>query len=274
MRKIPLNEARNFQLGYIETIPTLREALEKAGLGAWGQEQAARNLGEAELDRATAQLEAVWARSLPSTPAGLLTEERGLYQAEFHAHLQHHIRAYRAGLRPRGSAEWWLKKEIRDSYERLFVTGREAAGKFGELTETEVKLLRKLRYQDFKYLRKFLDDLDAGRGVMDYARRMALYAAAGEQAYWAGYLCGLPQGAAVQWVLGEAEHCESCPELATGGPWKNGIYEPTDLLSRGLFPKSLKLACKRGCQCSLKAVRRPAGRRPPWKAGVGSTTVG
>lgn len=232
----------------IAALEGLRKA-QRGGLGERGRAEARRTLSQPEIEAGTKRIEEVWARSGMGGKEGLFQEEQALFQQELQSHLAHFLRTYQTGARPPGSARWWIQREIREGFERLFLLGREKSGKTGPLSLREKRYLKTIRYRDFHFLRGFLIDVDEGKGRMDYQRRMALYAAGGSQAYWAGMVFGASVGQRFRWVLGPAEHCESCLRISRGGP-----YGRNYLVKNGLFPKCHSLDCVRGCKCRLVPV--------------------
>ena len=122
--------------------------------------------------------------------------------------------------RPRGSTEWWLKYHIKVFYQVEVNEGRRAAGNLDTLSAWEEKELAKLRRTEFKFLRGFLDDIDNGRGTMDYGKRMRMYADAASGPFWLGFVMGdRSKDRRIKWVWNPlADHCQTCRAL-NGRVW-------------------------------------------------------
>jgi hypothetical protein len=109
-----------------------------------------------------------------------------------------------------------------------------------------------LKGEEF-YLAKFLDDLDLGRYVGEdgdlseraVAARARMYltkAKATANEAWA-----LTDGGPFTWVLGEAEHCGDCLDLAARSPYTIDTI-PT-------YPRAGSTLCMFNCRCLLHGVR-------------------
>lgn len=117
--------------------------------------------------------------------------------------------------RTRGSTEWWLKYHIKVFYQVEVNEGRKAAGNLDTLSAWEEKELTKLRRTEFKFLKGFLDDIDAGRGKMPYPRRMRMYADAASGPFWLGFVMGdRSKTRRIKWVWNPlSDHCLTCRAL-------------------------------------------------------------
>ncbi len=178
-------------------------------------------------------------------------------QGEFRRRIQAHLRDFQAERLSRGETEMRLKREISHYYRVLFEQGKRAAGNPMAPTRNELVTLNKIRVDEFGYLEGFLDDIEAGAGVMDYERRMNLYGNAVREAYWAAWvMADMSPDRRIDWVLHPtADHCASCVKMTEGGP-----YSPQRFMETGLFPQSGALDCTTNCKCHLHE-RRP-GKKP------------
>jgi len=172
----------------------------------------------------------------------------------FRRQLADDLGRYRAGGFEKGrtQAEWWMKRHIRQAYLHGFVEGKIAAGGYERiaLSSEEDKWLRKLRYDEYRYLRRVLDDIDARRGVMDYRRRMRMYGDAIGGPYWAGWaLANKSTRRIIRWEYSpEAEHCSSCLEL-NGREWTAPAFVKW-VMETGILPGQ-NVSCLSSCKCRL-----------------------
>jgi hypothetical protein len=180
--------------------------------------------------------------------------EFGLEKQTFIRQLADDLARYRAGGfgKGRSQAEWWIKRHIRQSYLHAFVLGKIAAGGYERiaLTAQEEKWLKKLRYDEYRYLRGFLDDIDAGRGRMPYKRRMRMYGDAICGPYWAGWaLANKSTRRVIRWVYHpEAQHCDTCLEL-NGREWTAPAFVKW-VMQTGILPGQ-NVQCLSNCRCRL-----------------------
>jgi hypothetical protein len=244
--------------------------------------------------RDRADLEAEAARALAhsrETRLDLAAEMAGLYSAYAaawrygQAHLQmtphpaerQTIRAELA--RARQLTERAAQAAIRQAYARQFGLGKHVGWNWRDLDAAEDKFLLRLRREEYVFVGRFLDDIEAGRGVMPLEQRATLYGQASDEAFWWGFLYA-DQSADryLRWVIGEAEHCTDCLYLAgelppealaryanpntvpQGGRWGTGVYSAQELALLGVVPQSGKLRCTTNCRCHLERATRPAGK--------------
>lgn len=167
--------------------------------------------------------------------------------------LQRHLADYRdpENPTPRTRAEWWMKREIRFFYAAAYREGRHAAGDMRPLDTEDEKLLRRMRLGEYRYLRGFLDDMDAGRGKMNYRRRMQMYADAVRGAFWLGFVRGNRSNRRrIRWVFDpEAEHCKTCAEL-NGRVWTPRAFLRWYAKTHILPQKGCE--CLSNCRCHLE----------------------
>lgn len=151
------------------------------------------------------------------------------------------------------SIESQMKQAIRETYATAFRLGKRAAGNLTGVSEDEQKWLRRIRVDEYKYLRGFLGDMRSEDGVMDYEARMDMYRAAAREAYALGWVLGNKDKARrIRWVLGNTEHCSDCARIAEMGSMPVSVFI-RDVLSKGYVPHSGNLECKGyHCQCSLE----------------------
>lgn len=157
---------------------------------------------------------------------------------------------------PLTTVEARLKATIRNAYTEAFLLGKRTVGNLTSVTPEEAKALRKVRREEYIWLRGFMNDMKAGAGVMDYGRRMAAYANAVRQAYWTGWVYGdKSPGRMVRWAYGPTEeHCESCSGMVAKGPMSIADFLP--YVERDLVPQSGALFCKGIlCRCVLEDVK-------------------
>ncbi len=159
-------------------------------------------------------------------------------------------------LPTRGHSRWMMKKLIRQTYEAAFTAGKRSGGNLFAITDADRKAIQKTRYDEFKYLEKFMADMDRGGGVMDYEKRMDYYAKAARELYWLGFVrADMDPSREIDWRLGQAEHCQTCLDAASGSPYTAKEFWDK-LASKGILPQSGKLDCLGyKCQCHLEDTR-------------------
>lgn len=161
---------------------------------------------------------------------------------------------------------WFARcaKDIRYFYGELFRWGKRAAGDPAILLSPQDRaILNRLVEDELKYLARFREDLDAGKGVMPYPERMALYARAAWEAYWLGWTMGdLRPGRQVRWRWGQTEeHCGDCRRFVELG-WTDAATFVALVLAKGYAPRSGMLECK-GVRCDCWLEDRQLGDFQP-----------
>lgn len=198
------------------------------------------------------------AKAIGSLPTGLSDIKQSALNelqydlGELDSRLQCHLAEYLdpANPRTRGSIEWWLKREIRYFYRRAYVEGRRCGNNLKPLDVEDDKVLRRLRLNEFKYLRNFLDDISQGQGVMEYRKRMRMYADALPGVFWYGFVqANRSNRRRIKWRNSPAEHCETCLPL-DGRVWTPRSFMRWYKKNHILPSKGVK--CKSNCKCYLE----------------------
>jgi hypothetical protein len=156
-------------------------------------------------------------------------------------------------LVPLTTIEAGIKTAIRDAYQEAFTLGKRHAGNLLAVTDADQKAIQKVRRDEYRYLRGFLDDMRAQTGVMDYTLRGDYYRAAARELFSLGFVLGNQNnGRKIIWNLGKAEHCVDCRRFAAHGPYPVQDFIK-NVLGQGYLPQSGRLKC-RGyyCKCSLE----------------------
>lgn len=195
-----------------------------------------------------------------SDPRLMLEKKRALKraeenQADFGEKLQEYLGDYLGGRLTRSQAEYRMKRTIREHYRSAYELGKRSAGNLYLIEPNEERWLKRLRYDEFKYLRGFLDDIDAGKGVMAYDRRMDMYAKAIREVVWMGWLMGnRDRRRRIVWHYSqEKEHCADCAQF-DGRSWTvEGFLK--HVKRTGKLPQSGALECLGyRCGCWLDEV--------------------
>lgn len=196
-------------------------------------------------------------KALGAIPSGLTRLNRitvdllGREIDRLDSRMQQHLQEWIGGERSRSNVEYWLKREIREAYDQAYYLGKVAGGRDqGPLDAWDQRALRKERYFQYRYLRGFLDDVAAGRGRMDYGKRMRMYADSTSGPYWMGFvMANRSNKRRITWQTTPAEHCETCIEL-DGKTWTPRAfvrwYQQNHILP-GVGTK-----CLSNCKCFLK----------------------
>lgn len=173
--------------------------------------------------------------------------------------LQTHLEDYEEHRIERSMAEYRLKREIRTFYRQGYQAGKRMANNFTEESAWDLKELMRLRRDDFKYLRGFLDDIDAGAGKMKYTQRMKMYADALSGPFWLAFAGGNKSSLRrIKWVVNyEAEHCDTCLKL--GGR----VWTPESFIQWYKKTKILpgeNTICLSNCKCHLEEWMLPEAK--------------
>lgn len=185
-------------------------------------------------------------------------QAKRLVNEELQPRLQDWLRLYEVGHIT--SVDWhkFCMRDLRLFYELVYREGKRAAGDPAvKLDPTDRAVLNHLlegAQGEAAFLKKFADDMDAGKGRMAYHERLALYAQAAWEAYWNGWVYGdLRPGRGIRWRFGPTEeHCEDCAGFEKRG------YMPVheflkQVVKKGKLPRSGRLACVGiKCRCWLQ----------------------
>jgi len=131
-------------------------------------------------------------------------------------------------------------------YEKAYRLGTDAAGlDFLKLPKEDLRWLKRARSHDYKFLRKFADDIVAGRGKMSYMDRADMYVQSIDGIFDAGRVDGYPnESTLVYWELSSAEHCGDCIDLAMRSPFTPKTLPTT--------PRAGNTKCLSNCKCNLR----------------------
>ncbi|MEP6756509.1 MAG: hypothetical protein ABJA67_13470 [Chthonomonadales bacterium] len=197
--------------------------------------------------------------SLPELLDGLGTNLNFLLQV-----YEQNVNLTRAGITtaklniPLSTIEARMKSAIREAYANAYRYGRRGAGNLTSLRAEDHQRLIALRRDEFKYLRKFLDDIKRGRGRMNYGKRMDMYRAATREAFWLGFVYGNTSDTRIlKWDCDpKKEHCTDCIAFSNLGQMKTSEFIKK-IVSHGYVPQSGKLECMGyRCGCSITEVKK------------------
>lgn len=145
-------------------------------------------------------------------------------------------------------------RAIRSYYSRAFLLGKRAGGNLLSISRDERTRLRAVRVDEYKYMRRFLRDIQTGAGKIPYEKRMQFYTYALREAFWLGFtLANQDTTRRIFWYFGNTiEHCTDCQYFASradGWPIADFMREA---VKTGKLPQSGSLECKGlYCQCYL-----------------------
>lgn len=77
------------------------------------------------------------------------------------------------------------------------------------------------------------------------SHRIGLYGGVVDSGMWRGWTTTMPEGSKIDWVLGMAEHCQDCIDLAANGPYTEETL-PT-------LPRNGDTRCLGNCKCTLRS---------------------
>ena len=194
-------------------------------------------------------------RLLPGERDAARQQARRIVQQEMRPRLHTWMDLYELGRIT--SAEWYrfTARDISFFYEEVYRAGQQSGGDPAiELSSQDRAIVNRLVKDELGYLKRFADDMDAGRGKMPYRARLDLYVNATWEPFWTGWMIGDQRATReIRWVFGNTiEHCEDCQRFVNMGwtPAKRFFEEVT---SKGYAPRSGHLACGGWkCQCRLE----------------------
>jgi len=207
--------------------------------------------------------QALQARGEPPPRKRAQDEKRAftLLERQFRRELQLRWQEYLRGERTLNSLADWMRENLPRYQVEAYRLGQRARGDYsGQLTEADKKFLHAEFSHQMRYFHRFLRDVRAGRGRMDYAQRLDLYGKDLYGIFMTAYWGGLPYtvGRRFYWMLGRdakgrpIEHCPDCIERAWRSRQQGGFtYE--ELVKMGL-PGTGKTRCLNNCRCWIKEV--------------------
>ncbi len=180
-------------------------------------------------------------------------------EASFRDDVQSMVGRYLVGSIDEHELRAAFKNRLWDAETESFVAGRRARGDVRRLvSEAEAAMLQVRHERNVRYFRKFVEDMKAGRGRMDYLRRAGLYAnslwslfSRGESVDWDD-----PEAANARyhWVLDpEAEHCQDCLDRAKRSREQDG-FSWEELSALGWPGENTE--CMTSCRCHIRVVRK------------------
>lgn len=151
-----------------------------------------------------------------------------------------------------------FKTELQGAETNAYVAGRRARGEArSTISDAEAQMMQRRHERNMSFFRKFVSDMEGGRGRMNYGQRAGLYA----KSLWSLYTRGEttdweePENANARyhWILeAGAEHCRDCIER-TALSRKNGGLTWSELVEMG-FPGDGDTECRTNCRCHIRPV--------------------
>ena len=135
----------------------------------------------------------------------------------------------------RGNFSWF--------YAQAYKLGKGTTGDDDTLSDEDKAYLKDEIKDEYRYFKKFSDDIAKGEGKMNYQDRAEMYGQALDGLFLQGQVSSLPHETQIYWRLGVAEHCNDCLEFAAGSP-----YTPDTLPA---VPRDGTSACLTNCKCFL-----------------------
>jgi len=155
-------------------------------------------------------------------------------------------------LKP-GQLRFRLKKLFKNTYFKAYSLGMEASGvPFVKPEKTDLSWLDGARKHEYRYLNGFLRNLEKRTGKMDYRKRWEMYVNTLDFVYQAGKIEALPAQYVIDWIMTDAEHCESCLFLQRHSPYTKWTIP--------CVPRDGTTKCLSNCKCYLR-VRPPKSQK-------------
>jgi hypothetical protein len=202
---------------------------------------AAAHLGDAELQRLVYTLEQII--EVVSPKRFSLTEAKGLPSSI--ANLKKSYADDLAGLMDDLAQQGLSPKEFEKAVRPLVSDNFEKAFKLGskrDLMPGDEEWLRRAVDSEVGYARDLADGVAKGATITPDLRANS-YAAALDGVGWNGAVESMPEGTVIHWVLGQAEHCDSCCLIAA--------HSPYDKYSLPTTPRAGDTDCRMNCKCRL-----------------------
>jgi hypothetical protein len=158
--------------------------------------------------------------------------------------LSKHFDDFDAGDITAGQLAFRLKRDLGATYERALELGMRGSGWLGGLQEEDLRWLRSVRQDEWRYLNRFVESALNDTGAMARNDRLRMYVDTVDSVFWTGRVEGLPRDAKIYWVLGVAEHCATCLEFAAGSPYTRETLPST--------PRAGDTLCLSNCKCHLE----------------------
>jgi hypothetical protein len=203
-------------------------------------------------------------RLLPGEREAARQQARRIVQDEMHRRLHAWMDLYELG---RISSSEWAKQaggDIRWFYEEIYRQGQRTVGDPAiDLSPQDRAIVNRLIADELDWLKRFADDMDAGRGRMPYRERLDLYVNATWEVWWNGWVIGDQRSTReIRWVFGGTiEHCKDCQRFVTMG-WTPVRRFFAEVIAKGYAPRSGHLACG-GWKCKCRLEERITGQRQP-----------
>ncbi len=150
--------------------------------------------------------------------------------------------------------EQQMKDAVAQAYDEAFLLGKRASGNLFAETDEDRKAVRAVRVDEYRYLRKFAEDMKSQGGRMKYDVRMDYYKFAVRELWNLGFIIGnKTPGRFLLWRMSDKikEHCTSCLYMSRLG-WLP-VEKFIKVVARtGFIPQSGKLECRgRFCGCQV-----------------------
>jgi hypothetical protein len=145
-----------------------------------------------------------------------------------------------------------IKKIFRIFYTQAFQMGQAVSKggisqKLPPLNKEDKRWLETYLRKEFDLWKKFMGDVRAKKGKMDYDQRKELYVQSLRSMYHSSRVIATPPMTLFYWMTTPAEHCPHCLYLQAKSPYiKENL--PT-------VPASGDTQCQSNCRCHLRAVQ-------------------
>lgn len=168
------------------------------------------------------------------------------------------VRAYQAGDINQAQFIGQFRDKLQRAETDAFVAGRRARGVADPtISDDEAAMLDGRFSRNMKYAHKFARDISAGRGRMDYEKRVELYG----NSLWSVYTRGETtdwsepnKNARHHWILDpDAEHCNTCIQNAKESRERGGFtWEEMAVIG---WPGE-KTDCMTKCRCHIRVQNK------------------
>lgn len=141
----------------------------------------------------------------------------------------------------------YVKGVFRKYYTQAFKLGKQAGGNTSItsiIRQEDRRWIETFLDKEFKYWKKFVNDIRTSTGKMAHDRRLNMYVSTLNSMFETSRVLETPPQTLYYWKTSPAEHCPECLFLARKSPFIKANL-PT-------VPRSGDTICKSNCRCTLE----------------------
>ena len=140
--------------------------------------------------------------------------------------------------------ETMWRSEIKGAWEKAYLFGVRSVGNPFGIWEEDKSWLKGAEAEEYGYLGKFVDDIEANALTMGIEDRLGMYSETLDGVFNHGKIDGSPEFVEITWLLREAKHCDDCIRFAAGSPYTKKTLPAV--------PRDGTSKCLSYCRCELR----------------------